>query len=57
MKKQFLYLLVSALVPLCHLVVAGAQENMTAVDNSVFVENPSGPRPYSGMNRIMKKPK
>ncbi len=36
MKKRFLYLLVSALVPLCHLMVAGAQENMTAVDNSVF---------------------
>ena len=36
MKKQSLYLLVSILVPLCILVVAGAQENMTAVDNSVF---------------------
>ncbi len=36
MKKQFRCLLVSVLVPLCHLMVAGAQENMTAVDNSVF---------------------
>jgi len=36
MKKQSLYLLVSVLVPLCILFVAGAQENMTAVDNSVF---------------------
>jgi len=36
MKKQFLCLLVSVLVSLCLLVVAGAQENMTAVDNSVF---------------------
>ena len=36
MKKQSQYLLVSVLVPLCILAVAGAQENMTAVDNSVF---------------------
>ena len=36
MKKQSLYMLVSVLVPLCILVVAGAQENMTAVDNTVF---------------------
>ena len=36
MKKQFMYLLVSVLVPLCMMIVAGAQENMTAVDNSVF---------------------
>lgn len=36
MKRQILPLLVSVLVPLCMLMVAGAQENMTAVDNSVF---------------------
>ena len=30
MKKQSLYLLVSVLVSLCMLVVAGAQENMTS---------------------------
>ncbi|MBI5590400.1 MAG: cytochrome c3 family protein [Deltaproteobacteria bacterium] len=36
MKKQFPYLLVSVLVPLCILVAAGAQENMTTVDSSVF---------------------
>ena len=36
MKKQFPCLLVSVLVPLCLLMAAGAQENMTAVDNSVF---------------------
>lgn len=38
MKKQSLYLVVSVLVLLCILAVAGAQENMTAVDNSVFVK-------------------
>ena len=38
MKKQSLYLLVSVLVSGCMLMVAGAQENMTAVDNSVFVK-------------------
>jgi hypothetical protein len=36
MKRQFPHLLVSVLVPLCMLTIAGAQENMTAVDNSVF---------------------
>ena len=36
MKKQFLCLLVSVLLSGGMLMVAGAQENMTAVDNSVF---------------------
>ena len=36
MKKQLPYLLVSVLVPLYILAAAGAQENMTTVDNSVF---------------------
>lgn len=36
MKKQFLYLFFSALVSVCVLMVANAQENMKAVDNSVF---------------------
>jgi hypothetical protein len=36
MKKQTRYLLVSVLVSLCAVVVAGAQEDMTSVDNSVF---------------------
>ncbi|MBI5590068.1 MAG: cytochrome c3 family protein [Deltaproteobacteria bacterium] len=34
--KKLLCLLVSVLVPLCILVASGAQENMTAVDSSVF---------------------
>jgi hypothetical protein len=36
MKKQSLYLLVSVLFSGCILLVAGAQENMTAVDNTIF---------------------
>ncbi len=36
MKKQIRYLLVSVLVSLCTVFVAGAQENMTNVDNSDF---------------------
>ncbi len=36
MKKQTRYLLVSVLVSLCTVVAAGAQENMTNVDSSVF---------------------
>jgi hypothetical protein len=36
MRKQTLCLLVSVLVSLCTVLVAGAQEDMTNVDNSVF---------------------
>ena len=36
MKKQSLYLLVSVLVSGFMLMVSGAQENMTAVDNAIF---------------------
>jgi hypothetical protein len=36
MRKQILFLLVSVLIPLCNLDVVCAQENMTAVDNSIF---------------------
>jgi hypothetical protein len=43
MKKQTLCLLVSVLVPLCIMVVADAQENMTVVNNSVF-KNPQRTR-------------
>lgn len=38
MKKLLPYLLVSVLVPLYILAAAGAQENMTIVDNSVFTK-------------------
>jgi len=43
MKKQTFCLLVSVLVSLCTVLVAGAQEDMTNVDNSVF-GNPERPQ-------------
>jgi hypothetical protein len=43
MKKQTRCLLVSVLVSLCAVVVAGAQEDMTNIDSSVF-ENPERTR-------------